>query len=930
VSASFAVLEREEDLETLGELLAGAAAGGGGAVVVEGSAGLGKTRLLVEVEARGRAAGLRVVRARGHELEREFAWGGCVQLVGSLLAGMPEDERAELLAGPGRPVAELLDTGGDVAALEVDLPLLHGIAWVLAGGGRRSGLLLLVDDVHWLDLPTLRALHFLLGRVVGVGGAMVLGRRTGEPSPGDVLLDQLAADPQTTRQVLGPLSPSSVATLVRARLPAAGDDVCAACVRACQGNPFLLGQLLDELGAETTAQQVDRLAPRAVADSVLVRLRRLDPAAVGLARAASVLPEGASLAVVAALAGLDPDVAADAAAALVRGDLLADASTIGFVHPLVRRAIERDHSEPELARAHTRAAELLHEHGASPQDVAAQLLVAAPGLAPWAVDALRRAAARALAHAAPRSAIAYLDRVLQEALEPSVRAAVLVTLGQAEASAGVRGADHLHQALEVIDDPLEQARLLDVLGWTLHRSGHFIQATNAFERGVRLAPDPELRRRLEAGWLVSALLSPEHQLEALEQAAALAARPAGELTPTERLVMSGILTHQLYLAEPHDGILARARELDVLGVIADEGADVHTVWHLIGLLSWTDSGEVEELLDAAFADARRRGSVLAFAMASYARSWPRYWKGRLDGAAADAQAAIDAWQGGMEMYLPAAAYWLVCAQIERGDLDAAARGLARVSAPDRLDDAMRGFVLSAAGRLAAARGDHAEALARQLECGALMHGLGMRNPAAMPWRSQAALSALALGDRTQAQALAADELAVAEAFGAPRPHGTSLRVYGLAHDDVDALRAAVALLDRDEARLDHLRAQVSLGAALRRSGARLEAREHLRAALGTARAAGARRLEALAHEELVAAGGRPRRADSSGPEALTPSERRVAALAARGRTNRDIAGELFVTVSTVEWHLKRAYAKLGIGSRRALAQALAQSDPGGP
>jgi DNA-binding CsgD family transcriptional regulator len=138
------------------------------------------------------------------------------------------------------------------------------------------------------------------------------------------------------------------------------------------------------------------------------------------------------------------------------------------------------------------------------------------------------------------------------------------------------------------------------------------------------------------------------------------------------------------------------------------------------------------------------------------------------------------------------------------------------------------------------------------------------------------------------------------------------------------LEKAVEKLAASPGRLDEAWTLVDLGAALRRSGKRREARDPLRKGLEAARRCGATALVERAHAELVTAGARPRRLMFSGAESLTPSERRVAAMAADGQSNRDIAQALFVTVKTVETHLGRAYNKLGISSRKEIAAALAE------
>jgi DNA-binding CsgD family transcriptional regulator len=204
------------------------------------------------------------------------------------------------------------------------------------------------------------------------------------------------------------------------------------------------------------------------------------------------------------------------------------------------------------------------------------------------------------------------------------------------------------------------------------------------------------------------------------------------------------------------------------------------------------------------------------------------------------------------------------------------------------------------------------------------------NSTTTPWRSDAALAHLALGARAEARALAAEEVALAQAYNAPRTLGIALRAAGLAEGGrrgIELLRQAVGVLEGSGARLEHARAMTDLRAALRRAGQRAESRETLRPALDLAHRCGALALTERARTELVAAGGRPRRLVLSGLDSLTPSERRVAQLAAVGLSNRDIAQNLFITTRTVEGHLTHAYQKLAITSREQLPAALAP--PGG-
>ena len=175
-------------------------------------------------------------------------------------------------------------------------------------------------------------------------------------------------------------------------------------------------------------------------------------------------------------------------------------------------------------------------------------------------------------------------------------------------------------------------------------------------------------------------------------------------------------------------------------------------------------------------------------------------------------------------------------------------------------------------------------------------------PGFLPWRSEAALAHLALGDRDAAGRLAAEELELAQAFGAPRALGVAKRAAGVvAGGDrgVSLLREAIDAFERGDARLERARALADLGALLRRRNRRTEARELLREALDAAHRSGAKPLAEQAETELRATGARPRRVVLTGLDSLTASERRIAELASQGLTNREIAQTLFVTARTV-------------------------------
>jgi DNA-binding CsgD family transcriptional regulator len=187
------------------------------------------------------------------------------------------------------------------------------------------------------------------------------------------------------------------------------------------------------------------------------------------------------------------------------------------------------------------------------------------------------------------------------------------------------------------------------------------------------------------------------------------------------------------------------------------------------------------------------------------------------------------------------------------------------------------------------------------------------------------------GERDAAASTAGDAVALARAWGVPSLLAEALRVSGLATggpQGLALLQEAVATADAGESPIERAHARTALGGALRRAGRRAEGRQPLREAVEIALATGARAIARTAHEELVATGAKPRRLHQSGAEALTPTERRVAGMAAEGMSNRQIAQALFVSEKTVETHLGNAYRKLGINARTYLSDALAGTPSG--
>ena len=348
-----------------------------------------------------------------------------------------------------------------------------------------------------------------------------------------------------------------------------------------------------------------------------------------------------------------------------------------------------------------------------------------------------------------------------------------------------------------------------------------------------------------------------------------------------------------------------------------------------GLIYAGALAQAARLYRDSIADAAQRGNRLAVGWQSALCSKASLRLGEIRRAEAEARLGFDTFEEGSgEPGVAWCVAHLLDALLARGALDEAAelvgRDLVAASAAPTLPVALLHTSLA---HFHNARG-HPEAALREAWAAGRLVSATISNPYCCDWRSAAALALGALGRDDEARAVAEDELVDARRFGVAEAEGASLRTLGIVARGavgVQALSDSVAVLEHAEGRLEHARSLLELGAALRREGARGEARDVLRAALDETARIGASGLADRAHEELVAAGARPRRDRRllTGRESLTAGEDRIAVLAADGLSNREIAQRQFVTVKAVEWHLRNVFRKLDISSRDELPEILA-------
>jgi hypothetical protein len=281
--------------------------------------------------------------------------------------------------------------------------VLHGLYWVVADLAAERPVLLVVDDAHWCDAPSLRFAAHLAHRLDGLPVALLVTTRPVSDEPQRRLLDVLASEPHAVTVRPRPLGIASVGALVSEALGPADPAFVAACRTTTGGNPFLVGELVAELRAGRGGAPGERGRTPGHRGAARRAAGRPDPprpaagAAVALARAAAVLGDGVAPGRAARLAGLDADrlgAGATAAAtdALVAARLVEDAPTLTFLHPLLRAAVSSTLGPAERAAAHRRAATLLDEEGAGHDALVPHLLAAPPTGDPWVVGALRAAA----------------------------------------------------------------------------------------------------------------------------------------------------------------------------------------------------------------------------------------------------------------------------------------------------------------------------------------------------------------------------------------------------------------------------------------------------------------------------------------------------------------------------------------------------------
>ncbi|WP_436501742.1 helix-turn-helix transcriptional regulator [Actinokineospora sp. HUAS TT18] len=942
------LVERDGELAALAGVVAGVGVSSG-FVVVEGPAGIGKSALLGSVAGLSEGTGARVLGARGTELERPFGFGLVRQLFEPVLVGVSAGQRAEWLSGAAGSAGAALGDSGVGDAPVGDFAVLHGLYWLTANLCANRPLLLVLDDLHWADAGSLRFLAYLLPRLEGLRLAVVVATRAHEPGAEQHLLDLLVADPSVVVLRPAPLSTSAVGVILGAELGSPVDSAfVAACASATGGNPLLLSALARVVvreGVAPTAANVGRVPQMggdAIAARVRLRLSQMSEEAALLARAVAVLGDDVAVRLAGQVAGLSAAAAASAQVQLVHMGVLdrsvatvGDQSVLRFAHPVVRAAVYDQTDFADRIAGHTRAARLLCDDGA--ERVAAHLLLIPPTADEQDVVTLRRAAQDAARRGSPDTAYVYLNRCLAESMPASERYAVLREAAKAAEMVDLGLAVvHLREALTLTSDPTERASITQQMGTNALFMQEIDHAIGAFEEALAFLGDEaqwesdeqrDLAQLIQSGLVNVGLVATDRpeltrrveQLRTIRPSAGIGGR-----------ALDGLLSmFETFQAVPT--AIERARRCLRGGIPTHSVHSLSAQSAAYHVLLLADVDDIEAILEDAVTSAHRQGSQVAALIAHVWRCVGRLWRGALVDAEQDGRTAMRMVETtGIQLGRPFVGAFLGEVLLERGHTDQAAAVLDWADGGmsiQQLRDAP-GFVylmMDTRTHVLRARGEFEQALKGALATGERFAAHGGQNPAMAGWRAEAALCLHAIGRRDEAVRYADEELTFARMWGAPRTVGHALRVAGRVRGTLEGLpllEEAVRVLEGSTAHLEYAKALIDRGSALRRSGQRASARPSLVKGLDLAMKFEATPMVDLARAELRASGVRPRTPHMTGPDALTPSEQRVAVLAAKGLSNRTIAQQLFVTTKTVEVHLGNAYRKLGITKRSQLAASL--------
>jgi DNA-binding CsgD family transcriptional regulator len=899
------LLGRRTECEVLDRLLAGAAEGRSGVLVLRGDAGIGKSALLGYVEER--ADGARRARATGVESEMELAYSGLHQLCAPLL------DHLERLPDPQRLALATVFGLSDGPAPD---RFLVGLATLtlLADVADHDPLICVLEDAQWLDQVSVQILAFVARRLLAERVAIVCAARTGI---GDGVLAGL---PELE---VGGLDASDALALLLENLQGPMDaTVSQRIVAESHGNPLALLELPRTWSVTELAGGFGLPVTGRIEDSY-VRLRQLPADTQLLVLAAAAEPAGDPVLLRRAAERLEIDMAA--------ADVAADAGllTIGgraeFAHPLVRSCAYRSAAAHDRHRVHQALAEAIDAE-ADPDRRAWHRACAATWPDEEVAAELERSAGRAQARGGIAAAAAFLQRSVELTIDPTQRAQRALTAAQVSMQAGAFDAalgllagaeagphDEFHQAC--VDRTRAQLAFASSRG--NEATPLLLAAARRFDPvNTKLARETYLDAFAAA--LFGARLNESVGLAEVAEAARATSRPPGDDIAAADLLLDALVA----LDEDYALAIAPCREalhkLTSDGISAEER--LRWLWQgcVVALEVWDDESATV-LSDHSVKMARDTGTLSELALALSAHTPLLVFGG--DFSAANLEVA-ETQSVEVATGIRAAPYGALLCAAWRGQLGVARHLIETTIREARARGEGIGVAVSeyALAVLCNGQGQYDEALA------AAASASGHQEAVVENWALSELIEAAARSGRTDRAMAALDRLsAKAGAAGTAWALGIEARSRALlSHGPVaeGLYREAIAQLDLTRVRTELARAHLLYGEWLRREGRRVDAREQLRTAYDRFVGMGVEGFVERARRELMATGEKVRRRSPETRDELTPQEEQIAGLARDGRSNPEIAAQLFISAKTVEWHLGKVFTKLGISSRRQLRTAL--------
>src|SRR6266568_4382858 len=923
---------RDAEQAVIDAALGQARDGRGGALLVEGGAGLGKSRLLEEAMRLAGRAGLRAAVGRADVDDNAVP---LAPLMSACFGGnAPLLDRSELSA--------LRVLGGDRYWVLLELEAL------LERAALEHPVLICLDDLQWADAGTLEALRVLPARLGDVPIVWIAAYRTGQASA--LLLRTVAEleEANATRLVLDPLDEDSVGQIITDVMSAPAGVTLAEIAENAHGVPFLLIELLRGLLEEglvridrAQAVLVEARLPARVRDSMQERLDRVPAPARRAAVAASVLGQEFRFDDLATMLGSEPAALLEPVEELIRAEILADSGeNLGFRHDIIRQAVLD--SVPAAARRalDRQAAGILLAAGAVPLEIATRLAASAGPGDEVAIATLHEAA-QAIAPGDPGMASEFTTKALTLTADTDPHRAALV----AETAVLLHAAGRDLEAREFANDAL--GRVLppeaeaDVRLSIAQMYG--LPADSRIESGRAALALPGISQPLRARHLAVMVLSLVAAARPEEARAALAGAEAAARSTDNASARLNLEFGRLALDEAsfeYASMMSRIQAIRRLGAEAGEDTQVQAAeWFRSSMLAHLD--RLDEALEVArmgLVAAQRDHQAWIAPRWEIWRGWLLLQQGQLPDAGAALEGAFTAEGINLALAIPdvAGLTALGLVAIRTGDqrLSGRCTQIARATlAVGAFDDARRHLVWLLALQ-ALARGD-AEAARDELRAGSDPPTEAVLPVLAREVCTEPHLVRLALGARDEALADAA--VSDAEQRGRRNPGvasiaATASHARGLRYDDPEDLRFAVKLLDGGPRTLALASALEDLGRAYLTRARNDEGITAFGRALELYMTAGATwdsrrvrgRLRALGVRRRFVSAERP----ASGWAALTDSELEVVRLVAGGLTNRDAAERLFVSPHTVGTHLRHVFTKLDVNSRVELTRIALERETG--